>query len=84
LREPIAVPTALAPAAEGDADDIHTQILRTVSEWARGAMLFEGLGDFHHKATMSSAEAQKFFDKGSGSLDCEFRPTFISVAIIPT
>ncbi len=62
--EPIAVLTALAPAAEKDADDIHTQIPRTVSEWARGAMLFDGLGDFHRKATTSSAEAQKFFDQG--------------------
>jgi len=62
--EPIAVLTALAPAAEKDADDIHTQIPRTVSEWARGAMLFDGLGHFHRKATTSSAEAQKFFDQG--------------------
>jgi tetratricopeptide (TPR) repeat protein len=62
--EPIAVPTALAPAAEKDADDIHSQIPRTVSEWARGAMLFDGLGDFHREATTSSAEAQNFFDQG--------------------
>jgi tetratricopeptide (TPR) repeat protein len=27
-------------------------------------MLFDGLGDFHRKATTSSAEAQKFFDQG--------------------
>jgi len=27
-------------------------------------MLFDGLGDFHRKATTSSAQAQKFFDQG--------------------
>jgi len=55
---------SFAPVAEKDADDIHTQTPRTVSEWARGAMLFDGLGDFHRKVTTSSAEAQKFFDQG--------------------
>jgi len=60
----IALPTASAPAAEKDASDIHIQIPRTVSEWGRGALLFDGLGDFHRKATTSSAEAQKFFDQG--------------------
>ena len=62
--EPIAVAAALGPAAEKNTDDIPTQIPGTVSEWARGAMLFDGLGDFHRKATTSSAEAQKFFDQG--------------------
>ena len=36
----------------------------TVSKWARGAMLFDGLADFHLEATTSSAEAQKFIDQG--------------------
>jgi tetratricopeptide (TPR) repeat protein len=61
---PVVVPTPLAPAAEKDAEDIPIHIPRTLSEWARGAMLFDGLGDFHREATTSSAEAQKFFDQG--------------------
>jgi tetratricopeptide (TPR) repeat protein len=36
----------------------------TVGEWAQGAMLFTGLGDFHRKITTSSAQAQKYFDQG--------------------
>jgi hypothetical protein len=52
------------PPAENDAHDMHAGIPRTVAEWARGAMLFDGLGNFHRKATTSSAEAQKFFDQG--------------------
>jgi tetratricopeptide (TPR) repeat protein len=62
--EPVAVPTAQASAAQNDAPDINAGIPQTVAEWARGAMLFDGLGDFHRKATTSSAEAQKFFDQG--------------------
>src|SRR5262245_13726710 len=61
---PVAVPTAIAPPAENDAHDLHAGIPRTVAEWARGAMLFDGLGNFHRKATTSSAKAQKFFDQG--------------------
>jgi tetratricopeptide (TPR) repeat protein len=62
--EPVAVHTALAPTAENDTDDIRARIPQTIAEWARGAMLFDGLGDFHRRATTSSAEAQKFFDQG--------------------
>ena len=36
----------------------------TIAEWARGAMLFPGLGNFHRKITSSSPEAQKYFDQG--------------------
>ena len=36
----------------------------TVAEWARGARLFEGLGDFHRGVTTSSALAQQYFDQG--------------------
>ena len=55
---------AVATAAENHAHIIHAGIPQTVAEWARGAMLFDGLGDFHRKATTSSAEAQAFFDQG--------------------
>ena len=59
---------ALAAAAQADtpAQDAHAmpQAPATVTEWARGARLFEGLGDFHRKVTTSSAEAQQYFDQG--------------------
>jgi tetratricopeptide (TPR) repeat protein len=36
----------------------------SVAEWAHGARLFEGLGDFHRSVTTSSPEAQQYFDQG--------------------
>src|SRR5579872_5088400 len=36
----------------------------TISDWARGAMRFDGLGDAHRAITTSSAEAQAYFDQG--------------------
>ncbi|MDI3259510.1 MAG: hypothetical protein QJR02_07420 [Sinobacteraceae bacterium] len=36
----------------------------TAAQWAQGAQLFEGLGDFHRAVTTSSPEAQKYFDQG--------------------
>lgn len=37
---------------------------QTVADWAAGAQLFDGLGDFHRSATTSSPEAQQYFDQG--------------------
>jgi tetratricopeptide (TPR) repeat protein len=48
-----AMPPALMPHAPA-----------TVAGWARGAMLFEGLGDYHRAITTSTPEAQKYFDQG--------------------
>ncbi len=62
--EPAALSAPQMLTAENDADDIHTRIPHTLAEWAHGAMLFDGLGDFHREATTSSPEAQKFFDQG--------------------
>jgi Tfp pilus assembly protein PilF len=36
----------------------------TVAQWANGSQLFDGLGDFHRKATTSSDAAQSYFDQG--------------------
>ena len=36
----------------------------SVAEWAHGARLFQGLGDFHRGVTTSSALAQQYFDQG--------------------
>jgi tetratricopeptide (TPR) repeat protein len=59
---------ALAAATHADtpAGDAHAipEPPATVAEWARGARLFEGLGDFHRSVTTSSAAAQQYFDQG--------------------
>ena len=36
----------------------------TVADWAQGARLFEGLGNFHRAITTSSPQAQQYFDQG--------------------
>ena len=40
------------------------QLPATVADWARGAQLFEGLGNFHRAVTTSSPQAQQYFDQG--------------------
>jgi hypothetical protein len=34
----------------------------TLEQWAEGAQLFDGLGDFHRGVTTSSKQAQAYFD----------------------
>src|SRR6201987_3521293 len=54
-------------AAYGDTPpDTHAMpaIPTTVADWAQGARLFEGLGDFHRRVTTSSPLAQQYFDQG--------------------
>jgi tetratricopeptide (TPR) repeat protein len=36
----------------------------TLADWARGAQLYNGLGNFHRKITTHSPEAQRYFDQG--------------------
>ena len=36
----------------------------TLSGWAQGAKLYDGLGTFHRKITTRSPEAQRYFDQG--------------------
>jgi tetratricopeptide (TPR) repeat protein len=36
----------------------------TLTDWARGAMLFPGLGNVHREITTRSPEAQRYFDQG--------------------
>jgi tetratricopeptide (TPR) repeat protein len=36
----------------------------SVAQWARGASLFQGLGDFHRAVTTSVPLAQQYFDQG--------------------
>jgi len=53
-------PTEVASALDSHMSRFPT----TISDWARGAMLFDGLGDTHRAITTSSAEAQAYFDQG--------------------
>ncbi|TLY73719.1 MAG: hypothetical protein E6K49_14235 [Gammaproteobacteria bacterium] len=53
-------PAVSTPAANG----AMSHVPASVADWARGARLFDGLGDFHRKVTTSSAEAQQYFDQG--------------------
>jgi tetratricopeptide (TPR) repeat protein len=41
-----------------------TQVPTTVSDWAHGARLFEGLGNFHRPIVTASPLAQQYFDQG--------------------
>jgi len=36
----------------------------SLADWARGAQLFDGLGNFHRTVSTSSADAQRYFDQG--------------------
>jgi hypothetical protein len=58
-----AVAAADPPAAD-DSMSSMTQRLASVSDWARGAQLFDGLGASHRKISTPSVEAQAYFDQG--------------------
>ncbi len=52
-----------SPPSQQLAHERH-EVPQTLGDWARGARLYDGLGDFHRDVTTSSPEAQKFFDQG--------------------
>jgi tetratricopeptide (TPR) repeat protein len=56
---PAGVVRADTPAAEQPAP-----LPATVAQWARGAQLFAGLGNFHRAITTASPLAQQYFDQG--------------------
>jgi len=60
--------TALLGVAQADppAADSHAALAvpASVADWAHGARLFQGLGDFHRAVSSSSALAQQYFDQG--------------------
>ena len=55
-----------APIEPGPANavkmDVH--LPSTLSDWSRGAQIFEGLGTYHRRISTSSPEAQRYFDQG--------------------
>ncbi len=62
-----AVYLCLASAAWADTpSETHPmpQMPATVADWAHGARLYAGLGDFHRGVTTSSPQAQQYFDQG--------------------
>ncbi len=48
----------------GTATADMTSAPATLEQWAEGAQLFDGLGNFHRGVTTSSKEAQAYFDQG--------------------
>ena len=62
--QPPAAAPAPGPAASRAPAHSLPQTPPTVAAWAEGAMLFEGLGDFHRKIHTSSDDAQRYFDQG--------------------
>src|SRR6267154_981907 len=57
---PPAAPTPTAATAMSSMPAIPASI----DDWAKGAHVFEGLGDFHRKIATKSPEAQQYFDQG--------------------
>ncbi len=59
------VPTNQVSSQAAPALDSHmSRFPTTIPDWARGAMLFDGLGDANRAITTSSAEAQAYFNQG--------------------
>jgi tetratricopeptide (TPR) repeat protein len=56
-------PSASTPT-EVTAMSPMTAIPASIDDWAKGARIFEGLGDFHRKIATKSPEAQQYFDQG--------------------
>jgi hypothetical protein len=62
---PVPTSQANSPVEAAPTPDHHmSRFPTTISDWARGAMLFDGLGATHRAITTSSAEAQAYFDQG--------------------
>lgn len=53
-----------APTPVGPDGHQMVRLPTTITEWARGAMLFVGLGNVHRPITTRSPEAQRYFDQG--------------------
>ena len=54
----------LGPVASGGTSEHMQHVPTTVAEWARGAQLYDGLGDSHRRIATSNPQAQKYFDQG--------------------
>jgi tetratricopeptide (TPR) repeat protein len=67
-RTALVMVLVLASAAQADTQADHTPEVAhtpaTLADWARGARLYEGLGNFHRTLSTSSVQAQAYFDQG--------------------
>ena len=63
-KQPQATPSANNAPPAADSHEAMPHAPATMADWAKGAQLFTGLGDFHRPITTSSPEAQKYFDQG--------------------
>jgi len=66
---PLALLIAAAPPQQSMPGMNHSDTtapgpLLSVADWAKGAQLFTGLGNFHRKASTRSPQAQVYFDQG--------------------
>ncbi len=61
---PAASSAAPGPAMPSTPEAPMPRAPATVADWARGAMLFDGLGTVHRAVTTSVPEAQRYFDQG--------------------
>jgi tetratricopeptide (TPR) repeat protein len=57
-------PGAMTAAAGAEYAMPMAHVPTSLKDWAQGAMLFDGLGDFHRAVTTASPEAQRYFDQG--------------------
>ena len=64
VRAVFSIVPFLLLAGCGESHKPMPHVPATVADWARGAMLFEGLSEVHRPITTSSAEAQRYFDQG--------------------
>jgi tetratricopeptide (TPR) repeat protein len=61
-NNPTAAP--FLPAAALCASQSNERLPVTLAQWAEGAQLFVGLGDFHRPVSTMSKQAQAYFDQG--------------------
>ena len=60
----LAMATGAGAAGASGTEHAMAHVPASVAEWANGARLFQGLGDFHRGVSTSSALAQQYFDQG--------------------
>jgi tetratricopeptide (TPR) repeat protein len=60
----LALLASATSVARADTPSHSHDVPTTLSQWAEGAQLFGGLGNFHRAVTTSSDQAQAYFDQG--------------------
>ncbi len=60
----LAMATGAGAAGASGTEHAMAHVPASVAEWANGARLFQGLGDYHRGVSTSSALAQQYFDQG--------------------